>query len=225
MAKNKIKKSTVDQIQKLIQEHGVSGMMDTTEYKNMSERNYLNKLEKENLKTIIALVNDGKSYDEIRFIVEGGEHYRIESDPVEQATVDFMVSQSKFVEAEPPVIIIEGYDDTEDKSEEVTRVEANEAEANDNTVQNESVETGNVVLLKDIINEKKNESNKNDNTQVTKEVTKIIDALEKVCDIKKANENKVSRIQDSSKHMKKKHESNFTFPTFSKFTEGLRMYH
>ena len=97
MAKHhKIKRPTVEQLEKLIQEHGVSGMMDTTEYQNMRDRNYLNKLEKENLRTIIALINDGKSYDEIRFIIEGGEPVR-EEDPVEKATEDFMISMAKVV--------------------------------------------------------------------------------------------------------------------------------
>ena len=97
MAKHhKIKRPTVEQLEKLIQEHGVSGMMDTTEYQNMRDRNYLNKLEKENLRTIVALINDGKSYDEIRFIIEGGEPIR-EEDPVEKATEDFMISMAKVV--------------------------------------------------------------------------------------------------------------------------------
>ena len=151
MAQTKVKKSTVEQLRKLIQEHGVSGMMDTTEYKNMKERNYLNKLEKENLKTIIALINDGKSYDEIRFIVEGARYsgkHSVNVDPVADATSEFMISMAAVVDSTDPVdITIAGVDnDEDDNSEEVERVEVVTTDANDTTVHEES-EIDNIILL------------------------------------------------------------------------------
>ena len=205
MAKHhKIKRSTVEQLEKLIQEHGVSGMMDTTEYQNMCARNYLNKLEKENLKTIIALINDGKSYDEIRFIVEGGEYIEKQgesSDPVDEATREFMISMATVVESEPVEVVIAGVDDVkEDEPEEVERVEVEKTEANDNTVQEES-EPDNVILLKDIIDEKKNES-------------------------KKVEENESLPKWDPPKYTKRKKQyPTVKLPEISIYTEGLRKFH
>jgi len=204
MAKrNIVKKSTVDQIERLIKEHGVVGMMDTDEYNNMITRNFLNKLEKDNMRTIIAMVNDGKSYDEIRFVVEGGEHSQNKSDPVEEATKDFMISMSAVVLSEPPEIIIGGVDDVEEEPEEVERVEAEVAEANDNTVQGEE-STSNVILLKDIIDEKRTESEEKVQNEEEKSLPKW----------------------DPPKYTKRKKQyPTVVLPEISKYVEGLRKFH
>lgn len=227
MAKrNIVKKSTVDQIERLIKEHGVVGMMDTDEYNNMITRNFLNKLEKDNMRTIIAMVNDGKSYDEIRFVVEGGEHSQNKSDPVEEATKDFMISMSAVVLSEPPEIIIGGVDDVEEKPEEVECVKPEKVEANDNTVQ-EDTEIDNVVLLKDIVNEKKEDDTKRvDNENSTNDsIVEVITTLSKICEIKEAEENQHRPTWTPPKYTKRKRRPAFTLPKLTDYTKELRKFH
>ena len=168
MAKPKqfIKEETVRRLNALLKKHTAEELKRGA-LESDSLWKYLNAYEKLHIDNIIDMCDDGKTFDEIRFIVQGGHTMNTkktstkpdtkkktaksvdaeeEMDPVAQETI-FMISQQRVVETDEPVTVILG-----DEDFMVTDEEQNEA--TDNVADDEPVDTA-PVILSDITNTKK----------------------------------------------------------------------
>lgn len=149
-----IKEETVRRIGILLGKYSVKQLREGI--KTDSIWKYMNEYEKTNVNSLIDLCNEGKTYDEIRFIIQGGNSQMSatnkknstnkkadtkkkinteiteEMDPVEEAM--FMVSQQRVVEAGPVDVKI----GDEDSEESIPKVEVEVVENME--IQNEAVE-------------------------------------------------------------------------------------
>ena len=122
-----IKEETVKRITNLLKKYSREDLEKSKEFQSLSNH-YINGFERTHLDTIVNLCYEGKTYDEIRFIIQGGntsmsnktkntstDNYDEIMDPVEEAV--FMISQQKVVEVEPITIVI-GKDNSDNELEQ-----------------------------------------------------------------------------------------------------------
>lgn len=213
MGKSKtfIKEETIRRIIVLLGKYSVKELKRSI--KEDSIWKYMNEYEKSHVNSLIDLCNSRKTYDEIRFIIQGGNDQMSatkknnsikkkaeavemdEMDPVEEAM--FMVSQQRVVEAEPVDVKI----GDEDSNESIPKVEAKVVETMN--IQNEAVEEivdveYEVVdeepkLLSDMVKNKK-ESSKAETKDKTESVEMTADEEQDLSDEVNKNGNDFMKI-------------------------------
>ena len=174
--KNYIKEETVKRITNLLNKYSREDLKTTREFQSLT-KHYINGYEREHLEQIISLCHEGRTYDEIRFIISKGEkttmskknskkpenvnddiiHNNEDMDPVEEEAV-FMISQQKVVEIDKPVEVIIGSDNVDESNDETTQNEATGPdEETDVDVESEiETDSNDVVIIGDIINNRRN---------------------------------------------------------------------
>lgn len=190
-----IKEETIKRLNTLLRKYDRDDLLESREYQSLLT--YMNWYEKENAEEIIQLASENKSYDEIRFIVDGGTSIMKNSrrnrermnkkptienqnkqvteaeelDPVEEAV--FMISQQKVVETDKPVdVIILGDESFEIKDEEDNK---SHNEASNTEVDDEMEEKNDPIILSDITKNKKKDKHKDEKLSSTG--NPILDAI------------------------------------------------
>jgi len=183
-----IKEETIKRLNTLLRKYDRDDLLESREYQSLLT--YMNWYEKENAEEIIQLASENKSYDEIRFIIDGGNSIMKNSrrnrernnkkptienqntqvteaeelDPVEEAAV-FMISQQKVVETDKPVdVIILGDESFEIKDEEDNK---SHNEASNTEVDDEMEEKNDPIILSDITKNKKKDKHKDEKLSST----------------------------------------------------------